>query len=158
MRKYTWILVKLPNNTKKWYQVPKDVQHAIMIDIKNFNIYPYQTLRHTLVNVPTSKYTRKNGKSNVTISTGYITRVKATTKKTRKSEQISRSQFIKPVYNKYGLPKYKQMITYMRHDYSTKNKLRITYNILKMTPLKWSYIPKKTINIIKSKFKKGKKP
>lgn len=155
MRKYTWILVQLPNKTKKWYQVPKDVQNAIMVDINNFKIYPYQTLRKTLVNVPTSKYTRKSGKTQVTISTGYITRVKTTTKRTKKSENISRSQFIKPVYNNFGIPKYKQMINYMKHDYSKKNKIRIAYHILKMTPIKWSYIPKKTLNTIKTKVKKG---
>lgn len=84
-----------------------------------------------MINVPISKY--KKGKAKIV--TGKVIRLKNKNKRTFNSRYITRSQFLKPTYNKFGLPKYHLLFNYLKHDYDKLNKLRIALSILKLTKI-----------------------
>lgn len=130
-KKYIWAMVELPNKKREWYQLSKDLQYATRLDYIKFNKLAYQTLRGALINVPISKY--KKGKAKIV--TGKIIRLKSKNKRTFNSRYITRSQFLKPTYNKFGLPKYHLLFNYLKHDYDKSNKLRIALSILKLTKI-----------------------
>lgn len=131
-RKYTWVLVKLPNNKTKWYQLPWDVQNAISHEIQHFNKFPFNLLKNSLINVPISSYKQNK----VKLTTGKIIKVRTKKKRTNNPRNITRSQFVKPQYNKFGIPKYHELKTYLHHDHSKLNKIRITLAIYRLTPWK----------------------
>ena len=128
-----WIKVQMPDRTTRNYQLPKDVQFAITFHHK----LPEQqqiandTLIDALINVPVSRYDKSG---HVNLQSAKILKVYRH-KSTGHPDQITRSQFIKPSYNKFGLLKLKKIYTYLRHDVSTKNRWAIFFSIVKLVPL-----------------------
>lgn len=133
-KRFYWVKVQLPDGSKHSYQLPKDIQFAI----RNHHNYKEQqqiaedTLIDALINVPISRY-QKDG--SVKLTTAKVTSVYHR-KSTRYPNQITRSQFVKPSYGKYGFLKFKQTYRYLRHDFSTANRRRIFFSILKLVPLR----------------------
>lgn len=128
-----WVTVQMPDKTIRHYQLPKDLQFALKLK-KNYQAQKreaQQILVNSLINVPISKYDQQG---NVELTCAKILSV-CKHKSTKHPDKITRSQFIKPDYNFFGILKIKHIYTFLRHDFNHENRKRIFFSILKLTPL-----------------------
>lgn len=128
-----WIQVCMPDGSQRNYQLPKDLQFAICYHHKlsEQQQIAKDTLVGALINVPVSKY---DDHGYAEIKTAKVLKIYRH-KSTWKPEHITRSQFIKPVYNKLGLLRLKTIYTYLRHDFSKHNRHNILFSIVRLVPL-----------------------
>ena len=132
--KIWWVQVQLPHEkTPRWYQLPKDIQHAICFHHTEAeqNTITHHTLMGCLINVPISKY---DDKGHVKLTSAKVISV---AKKPTMGDpaRITRSQFCKPEYNKASWLRYHKLFNFLRHDYDKQNRNRIRWAIFNLAPI-----------------------
>lgn len=123
--KYIYVKVEFLNGEKKDYLLPKDLQWPMWDYIDQHKKDWRKLLYGALINVPTKPY--KNGKTTIRIG-----KIKAQFIKPRKKGVSARSQFV--IQDNWYQVSWQQLITsrrFLRHDFSVKNKLLITFDLLR---------------------------
>lgn len=121
-----WVLVRMPDHSQAWYQLPKDLQFAMHQHEKTHANDWYQILVHSLINVPVSKYD-EHGQAQIRV--GQVLRVQRRHQRTKHSEQITRSQFVQPEFNRWGMKNISAVVTYLTHDFTPANQAQIKSDV-----------------------------
>lgn len=112
-RRTYWVRVQFATGEIAWYQCSQDLQRALWQ-------YTGQTskvasLNGMLLNVPVGPYDEKGG---TPVRTVKVLETKISRKHISYPEDITRGQFVKIDYNRFGFPKdLDNKIKYMQHDY-----------------------------------------
>lgn len=119
-----WVEVQFVNGEQKWYQCSRDLQGALWQytakEKKPAN------LNGVLLNVPIAPYAG----TKTPIRTAMVMQTKIKRNHTKDTSMITRGQFFKLDYNRFGFPKdLANKIRYMQHDYSNVSKYYIEDNI-----------------------------
>lgn len=112
-RRTYWVGVQFATGETAWYQCSQDLQRALWQ-------YTGQTskvasLNGMLLNVPVGPYDENSG---TPVRTVKVLETKISRKHISDPEDITRGQFVKIDYNRFGFPKdLDNKIKYMQHDY-----------------------------------------
>lgn len=131
---WVWVKVMLADGTLNWYQLPKDLQKAIGLELKNHNANWKEYLDGGVINVPISDY---DSAGNVDLTCGMIVDVKRLKKHTSNPRRITRSQFLTADSIRVGQNVFTDLIQhigFLGHDFTSENKLRISKAYIRVSP------------------------
>ncbi|WP_295730301.1 hypothetical protein [uncultured Limosilactobacillus sp.] len=133
-RKTFWIQVEFADGTKRNYQLAKDLQKAMWQHVKTHHNDWQKIILRALINVPVSNY---DAQGNAQIRVAKVLKIWIKNKHTSRSECVTRSQFVRPKYNRFSFAKYTVMFNYLKHDYD-KNSVRNINHDLRILMKVWS--------------------
>lgn len=121
-RRLFFVLVALPDQSRQWYRLPRDVQQPFLAYRKTHPTDWKEIIEGALINVPVSRYLPNREPK---ITNGQVIAVKFCLPSHVDSHRTTRSQFVQPRYVKKRVVNQGEMINYLKHDYQKANQQRI---------------------------------
>lgn len=127
-KKTYWALVQFSDESTKWYQLPKKLQRGLKEYRK---IHPEdwdELLKGDIIDVPV----RVNDQTET--QPVRILRIKRSKRQADASNRITRDQFLKPEYTRFGIAKYDQMTDYLRQGSENCRQATMEKRLHKLVP------------------------